>query len=92
MATTYTASGSERVGYGGGEGVMLGNSSSDLVGFFGTAPVAQPSGAAQGALTSASALVCGVGFPTSAAFVSAVNQLEEIRASLVELGLLKGSA
>lgn len=43
MATTYTSSGSERVGYGGGEGVMLGNSSSDKVGFYGTAPVAKPS-------------------------------------------------
>ena len=43
MATTYTSSGSERVGYAGAEGVMLGNSSSDLVGFYGTAPIAKPS-------------------------------------------------
>lgn len=43
MATTYTSSGSERVGYGGGEGVMLGNSSSDLLGFYGTAPIAKVS-------------------------------------------------
>lgn len=41
MATTYTASGSERVGYGGGEGVMVGNSTSDLVGFYGTTPIAK---------------------------------------------------
>ena len=41
MATTYTSSGSERVGYGGGEGVMVGNSTSDLVGFYGTAPIAK---------------------------------------------------
>ena len=47
MATTYTASGSERVGYGGGEGVMLGNSSSDLIGFYGTAPIAKVSLAQQ---------------------------------------------
>ena len=43
MATTYTSSGSARVGYGGGEGVMLGNASTDLVGFYGTAPIAKPS-------------------------------------------------
>lgn len=43
MATTYTSSGSERVGYAGAEGVMLGNSTSDLVGFYGTAPIAKPS-------------------------------------------------
>jgi hypothetical protein len=92
MATTYTSSGPEKVGYGGSEGVQLGNSTSDLVGFYGTAPIALRASAAQGALVSASALVCGVGFPTSAAFVSFTNQLENIRASLVALGLLKGSA
>ena len=43
MATTYVSAGSERVGYGGGEGVMLGNSTSDLVGFYGTAPIAKAS-------------------------------------------------
>lgn len=45
MATTYTSSGSERVGYGGGEGVMVGNSTSDLVGFYGTTPIAKPTAA-----------------------------------------------
>ena len=43
MATTYTASGSERVGYAGGEGLMIGNSSSDLLGFYGTTPIAKVS-------------------------------------------------
>lgn len=41
MATTYASTGSERVGYGGAEGVMVGNSTSDLVGFYGTAPIAK---------------------------------------------------
>lgn len=45
MATTYTSSGSERVGYSGAEGVMVGNSTSDLVGFYGTAPIAKPTAA-----------------------------------------------
>lgn len=43
MATTYASSGSERVGYGGAEGVMVGNASTDLVGFYGTAPIAKAS-------------------------------------------------
>lgn len=43
MATTFTSTGSERVGYGGAEGVMVGNASTDLVGFYGTAPIAKPS-------------------------------------------------
>lgn len=41
MATTYTSSGPEYVGYGGGEGVCVGNASTDLVGFYGTAPIAK---------------------------------------------------
>jgi hypothetical protein len=43
MATTYASSGSERVGYAGGEGLMIGNSSSDLLGFYGTTPIAKVS-------------------------------------------------
>jgi hypothetical protein len=41
MATTYASSGPEVSGYGGGEGITLGNSSSDLIGFYGTAPIAK---------------------------------------------------
>jgi hypothetical protein len=43
MATTFTSSGPEYVGYAGAEGVVLGNSSSDLIGFYGKAPIAKPS-------------------------------------------------
>ena len=41
MATTYTSSGPEVVGYGGSEGVRIGNSATDLLGFYGTAPIAK---------------------------------------------------
>ena len=41
MATTYTSSGPEYVGYAGAEGVCLGNSTSDLVGFYGATPYAK---------------------------------------------------
>lgn len=74
------------------DGTLIGNSASDLVGFFGTAPADQRSGASQGALTLTTATSGGFGFSTSAAFVAFTAQLEEIRATLAELGIFKGSA
>lgn len=62
------------------------------IGFFGVAQVAQPANAAQAALTVVTATVCGFGFPNATAFNAFIAQLENIRASLVTLGLLKGSA
>jgi hypothetical protein len=73
------------------DGVALA-SSSGKVGFYGVDPVVHPSGAAQSALTVTTATSGGFGFPNATAFNAAVAQLEEIRASLVDLGLLKGSA
>lgn len=59
-------------------------------GFFGVTPVTQPASAVQAALT---AITAGtVGFATTAGFSAFTAQLENIRASLVLLGLLKGSA
>ena len=52
MATTYTSSGPEVVGYGGAEGVRLGNSATDLIGFYGTAPIAKATLAQQTTKTS----------------------------------------
>jgi hypothetical protein len=65
--------------------------SSDTLGFYGVTPVARPSGSAQAALTLTTATTGGFGFSTSAAFTAFINQIEEIRASLVDLGLLTGS-
>lgn len=50
-----------------------------------------PTGSAMAALTVVTATISGYGFPTSAAFTAFINQLEEIRATLVELGLHAGS-
>lgn len=74
------------------DGVMIGNSATDLVGFFGTTPADQRASAAQAALTLTTATSGGYGFSTATAFSSFTSQLEEIRATLVELGLMKGSA
>ncbi len=70
---------------------QIGVSASAYVGFFGVAPITQPTNAAQAALTLTTATSNGFGFVSSAAFNSFTAQLENIRASLVLLGLLKGS-
>jgi hypothetical protein len=74
------------------DGIQLAGSGDDKLGFYGVTPVVQPTGAAQAALTLTTATSGGFGFSTATAFDAAVAQLEEIRASLVALGLIKGSA
>jgi len=74
------------------DGLMVGNSTSDLVGFHGTAPSAQRTGSAQAALTLTTATSGGFGFSTSTAFNSFTAQLEELRAALVAKGFIKGSS
>lgn len=74
------------------DGVLIGNSATtDKVGFFATTPVVQPTNSAQAALSLTTATSGGFGFVSSAAFNSFTAQLENIRASLVTLGLIKGS-
>lgn len=73
------------------DGAMLGNSADDKVGFYGVTPAIQPTNANQAALTLTTATGSGFGFSTSAAFNAAIAQLENIRASLVTVGILKGS-
>jgi hypothetical protein len=71
---------------------VVGESTSDPVGFYGTDGIAQRASAAQSALTLTTATSAGFGFSTSGAFNAAVAQIEEIRATLVALGLMKGSS
>lgn len=66
--------------------------SGSTCGFFGVAQTTQPANAAQAALTLTTATNSGFGFVSSAAFNAFTAQLENIRASLVLLGLLKGGA
>lgn len=61
-------------------------------GFFTASPITQPANAAQAALTATTATNSGWGFANATAFNAFIAQLENIRASLVLLGLLKGSA
>lgn len=85
------------------EGILIGQSVTDKVGFFGTAPIVQRAGSAQGA-TGAAAPAGGSG-ATAGAYDSSANRdaaivlinetrtlVNEIRTVLVNLGLMKGAA
>lgn len=86
------------------DGMAVGQSASDLVGFYGATPIAQPSGAAQAAVTDASggtaAATNGVltltGTYNSAIIANAIAtitaQSNAMRNALVSVGILKGSA
>lgn len=69
----------------------VGTSATSYIAFYGVTPITQPTSSAQAALTLTTATSNGFGFSTSAAFNAFSAQLENIRASLVLLGLLKGS-
>jgi hypothetical protein len=73
-------------------GTGLGQSTADTISFYGVTPIAQRSGSTQSALTVTATTASGVfGFTTTTLFSAAMAQLEEIRATLVALGLMHGS-
>lgn len=74
-----------------GQTVNLGGSGAAL-GFYGKTAITQPASADQAALTLTTATSNGFGFSTATAFSAATAQLEAIRAALVNVGILKGSA
>lgn len=86
------------------DGYAVGQSAADLVGFYGATPIAQPSGAAQAAVTDGST---GTAAPTngiaaltgtynSTLLINAIATLaaqgNAIRNALVSVGIIKGSA
>lgn len=85
-------------------GYQIGGAATDLVGFYGVAPCDQPAAAAQGAITdesggtanTATGIVTLTGTYNSAIIANAIATLaaqgNALRAALVELGLIKGSA
>lgn len=71
---------------------VLGEMTTDPVGFYGTNGVAQRSGSSQAALTLTTSLQSGFGFTTSAGLVALLAQVEEIRATMAAMGQFKGAA
>jgi hypothetical protein len=87
---------------GSDDGTQLGQSATDLVGFFGATPVAEPTGTSQSAVAT-TAITTLVTTPTATDIAVAVNSLisrvsaqttllNKVRSDLVTLGLIKGSA
>lgn len=69
------------------------NGANYYCGFYGTTPIAQRAGAAQAAVTTtASQTTTPYGFSTSTQADAIVTLVNELRASMVALGLIKGSA
>jgi hypothetical protein len=81
----------EQVTYNSPDGATFGKDTAEKVSFHGVTPVIQRSNANQTALTLTTATTAGFGFSTSTAFNSAVALLVEIRAALVEKGIIAGS-
>lgn len=78
------------------DGVCLGQSTSDKLGFFGLAtPIVQPAATNQAAPSNTLASTISAtqwGFTTSTQLHSLVNVVIQMRSDLVALGLIKGSA
>lgn len=72
-------------------GYKLGQSPTDLVGFHGADPTVQRSGSAQAAVATATAITAGYGF-TEAQANGLVALVNEMRAALVQKGLIKGGS
>ena len=76
----------------GPDGTSLGQSSADLIGFWGATPTAQPSGSSQAAVsTTAVTASSPYGFVTAAQASGVVVLLNEIRSALVTAGIIAGS-
>lgn len=83
----------QRLDDGNSDGTQIGGAATDKVGFYGTTPAVQPSGANQAALTLTTITSSTpFGFVTATAASAAVQLLVEIRAALVTLGVIKGSS
>lgn len=92
----------KELGDGGPDGTRLGITSAELVGFWGKTPVDQPAATNQFAVTS-TALTTITDIVTTASMTGAINAAVarvnslslfayQLRADLVEVGIIKGSA
>lgn len=76
-------------------GVSVGYDATDKVGFYGATPIVQRSSASQAAITTTLAVSTTSniwGFSTSTQANAIITLANEMRAALVALGLIKGSA
>ena len=84
-----------RIQTGRTNGLKIGNSTSDKIGFWNTAPVIQPAHANQGALSLFTSLTGGDTIDrgeVESNFSDLQSFLTEVRNALVNTGIIKGSA
>jgi len=72
------------------DGSIIGQSAAERVGFYGTTPIVQPSGAAQAGASAGGTGAAAGAYDTAAHRDAAIALLNEIRTVLVNLGLMKG--
>lgn len=77
---------------GGADGVRMGQSTTDKIGFFGTAPSAQRSGSAQAAAPAGGTGATAGAYDTANNRDALIALVNEMRLVLVTHGLMKGSA
>lgn len=77
----------EQVGYNATTGVQVGNSTNVKIGFYGTAPIAQPTVTANHAVTSLVSTAGTYGFATSTAGMILVNAVSSAVQALKNLGI-----
>jgi hypothetical protein len=97
MAVEHTTTSNKR-NIGGitpNDGKVFGQSATDLIAFYGTTPVVQPSGAAQATITATWVTLSagtGFGFLLSDEIISVIAFLKEVATVFKTLGLWKGSS
>jgi hypothetical protein len=81
------------------DGVLIGSATTKKIGFHGVAPSAQRSGAAQAAVATEAITGAAGSNPSQAEYATAVARINaltaltnELRAALVEKGIIKGAA
>lgn len=90
---TFSQSNERQLSDGNPDGTTLGQSITDLIAFYGVTPIAQRAGSAQAAVTTTAATTTTpYGYATSTQADGIVTLLNEMRAALVALGLIKGAS
>ena len=78
---------------GNDDGTVIGQSATDKISFHNATPIVQRSGAAEAAVaTTGSTTTTPYGYTTAAQADAIVTLVNELRAAMVAVGLIKGSA
>lgn len=99
IATTTKTATTRQLSDQNSQGTVLGFNASDLISFYGAAPIAQPSSAAAAAVlntatAAAISTTAGItvwGYSSAAQANAIITLANELRTELINLGLIKGS-